>query len=47
MIANEVVHEVKANKKPCLIFKVDFEKASNDLIRWDFLAYMLFRLLQT
>ncbi|KHN42567.1 hypothetical protein glysoja_049527, partial [Glycine soja] len=26
LIANEVVEEAKSSQKPCLVFKVDFEK---------------------
>lgn len=44
MVANEVMDEVKKDKKQqCLIFKVDFEKAY-DSMRWKFLYYMLSRL---
>ena len=27
LIANEVIHEAKRRNRPCLVFKVDFEKA--------------------
>jgi len=43
VIANEVIHEAKTSKKPCLIFKVDFEK-TYDSVSWDFLFYMLNRM---
>ncbi|WJX46909.1 hypothetical protein P8452_33654 [Trifolium repens] len=42
LIVNEMVDWVKKNKKECLIFKVDFEKAY-DLVDWGFLEYMLQR----
>ena len=43
LIANEVVEEAKRRKKPCLVFKVDYEKAY-DSISWEFLTYMMRRL---
>ena len=43
LILNEVVEEARRNKKPVMIFKVDFEKAY-DSVSWSFLDYMLFRL---
>jgi hypothetical protein len=42
LIVNEMVDWVKKNKKECLIFKVDFEKAY-DSVDWGFLEYMLQR----
>lgn len=39
-MANKVVDEVKRRKKPCIIFKADFEKAY-DSVRWKFLYSML------
>jgi len=27
IVANEAIDEAKRNKKPCVVFKVDFEKA--------------------
>ena len=35
LIANEVIHAKRSNK-PCLVFKVDYEKAY-DSVSWDFL----------
>ena len=37
LIANEVMHEAKANakRKGCLIFKVDFEKAYDSMENFD------------
>ena len=43
IIANEVVEEAQRSKKPCLVFKVDYEKAY-DSVSWDFLIYMLRRI---
>ena len=43
MIANEVVDEAKRCQKPCLVFKVDYEKAYDSLC-WGFLIYMLKRM---
>ena len=44
LIANEVVvEEAKRCKKPCLVFKVDYEKAYNS-VSWEFLNYMMTRL---
>ena len=43
LIANEVVEEAKRRQKPCIVFKVDYEKVY-DSVSWDFLVYMLRRL---
>ena len=43
LIANEVVEEAKGCKKPCLVFKVDYEKAY-DSVSKEFLTYMIRRL---
>jgi len=43
LIANEVVDEAKRSQKPCIVFKVDYEKAY-DFVSWDFLIYMLRRM---
>ena len=43
VIANEVVEEAKRCQKPCMVFKVDYEKAY-DSVSWDFLIYMMRRL---
>lgn len=40
LVLNEVVDLVKKNRKQCMIFKVDFEKAY-DFVRWSFLDYMM------
>jgi len=37
---HEVIHEAKIRNKPCLVFKVDYEKAY-DSVSWEFLLYML------
>ncbi|KHN27046.1 Transposon TX1 putative 149 kDa protein, partial [Glycine soja] len=36
LIANEAIVEAKARNKPCMVFKVDFEKAY-DSVSWGFL----------
>jgi len=36
LIANEVIEKAKRSSKPCLVFKVDYEKAY-DSVSWDFL----------
>ena len=43
VIANEVVEEAKRSQKPCMVFKVDYEKAY-DSVSWDFLIYMMRRM---
>jgi len=43
LIANEIMEEAKRCKKPCLVFKVDYEKAY-DSLSWKFLIYMMSRL---
>nr|KYP53426.1 Transposon TX1 uncharacterized [Cajanus cajan] len=43
VIANETLDEVKKEKKSCIFFKVDYEKAY-DSVNWEFLLYMLRRL---
>ena len=43
LIANEVVEEAKRCQKPCIVFKVDYEKAF-DSVSWEFLSYMMGRL---
>jgi hypothetical protein len=42
VVVNEVINFAKKNRKKCLIFKVDFEKAY-DSVDWGFLDYMLGR----
>ena len=43
LIANEVVEEARRGKRPCLLFKADFEKAY-DSVSWGFFFYMLKRI---
>ena len=43
LIANEVVEEAMRSKRPCMVFKVDFEKAY-DSVSWQFLFYMMGRM---
>lgn len=43
MIANEVLAEAKSKNNPCMVFKVDFEKAY-DSVSWGFLNYMMMRM---
>ena len=43
LIANEAVEEAKRGHKPCLVFKVDYERAY-DSVSWAFLSYMMRRL---
>ncbi|GLT35685.1 hypothetical protein SLA2020_101160 [Shorea laevis] len=42
-IANEVIDEARRKHKSCFFFKVDFEKAFNN-VHWGFLDYMLRRM---
>ena len=44
MIANEVIAEAKCKNNPCMVFKVDFEKAY-DSVSWGFLNYMMIRIM--
>jgi len=39
---NEVIDFARKDRKDCLIFKVDFEKAY-DSVSWTFLEYMMVR----
>ncbi|XP_006590126.1 uncharacterized protein [Glycine max] len=43
LIANEAVEEAKRNHKPCMVFKVDIERAY-DSVSWAFLSYMMRRM---
>ena len=43
LIANEVVEEARRKQNPCLVFKVDYEKAY-DSVSWNFLMYMMTRM---
>jgi len=43
-MTNEAIEEVKRERKKCMFFKVDYEKAYDDFVNWDFLFYMLNRL---
>ena len=43
LIVNEVVEEAKRHQKPCLVFKVDYERAY-DSVSWAFLSDMMKRL---
>ena len=43
LIANEVVDKAKRAQKPCMVFKVDYEKAY-DSVSWNLLLYMLQRM---
>ena len=43
LVANEVVEEAKRKQMPCLVFKVDYEKAY-DSVSWNFLFYMMRRM---
>lgn len=40
---NEIMEYAKKEGKPCMIFKVDFEKAY-DSVSWEFLDYMMLRM---
>lgn len=42
LVANKVIEEAKRQRKKCLVFKVDYEKAY-DSVNWEFLYYMLGR----
>lgn len=39
-----MVEEAKRKKKSMMVFKVNFEKAPYDQVRWGFLYYMLRRM---
>lgn len=41
VVLNEVMDFAKGKGKPCMLFKVDFEKAY-DSVSWEFLDYMMF-----
>ena len=43
MSANEAVEKAKRCQKPCIVFKVDYEKAY-DSVSWEYLIYMMRRL---
>lgn len=43
VVVNEVIDEAKKERKKCIVFKVNYEKA-HDSVCWDFLFYMLSRL---
>lgn len=43
VVANEIVHAAKSDKKPTILLKVDFEKAY-DTVDWGFLKYMMRRM---
>jgi len=43
LVANETLDEVKREKKECVVFKVDYEKAY-DSVSWEFIYYMMGRL---
>lgn len=42
LVVNEVLDEMTREKKRCVFFKVDYEKAY-DSVRWEFIYYMLER----
>lgn len=42
-VANELINYVVKESKPCLFFKVDFEKAY-DIVSWNFLRYTMGRI---
>lgn len=42
MVVNEEINFAKNSRRPCLIFKIDSEKAY-DLVNWSILNYMLIR----
>jgi len=43
LIANETIEEAKRCHKPCIVFKVDYEKAYNS-VSWEFFIYMMSRM---
>lgn len=43
VVANEIVHVAKSEKKPTMLLKVDFEKAY-DTVDWGILKYMMRRM---
>ncbi|XP_024630578.1 uncharacterized protein [Medicago truncatula] len=43
LVVNELVDYAKITKKYCLIFKIDFEKAYDYSVDWEFLEYMMGR----
>lgn len=40
VVANDIINLVVRNKKECMLFKVDFEKAY-DCVSWNFLRFMM------
>jgi len=43
LVANEVLEEIKRNKRSCVFFKVDYKEVY-DSVSWEFIYYMLERL---
>lgn len=43
MVGNEVIDSANKEKRGCLLFKVEFEKAY-DKVNWSFLKYMMHRM---